>query len=190
MKVTRVTFINYILSTKAHGKSVEYSGDHQFRHVLLLTKNVMMVTWVTFIVPSQWTNRLNTKQQAKYLSYKFLKDGLAAQILRGTCKGGQFFAAYLWSNLKATNTPLTAIFPSDQNCLRKPVMLSRSSIPEPYIHWKVVCSRAYPSSVYIVLVWYNAEWHVYLRGFDHITKLLYRGLLVALSIFFHLTTLF
>ncbi len=32
----------------------------------------------------------------------------------------------------------------------------------------------------MVLVWYKAELHLYSRGFIHITKLMYRGLLVAL----------
>ena len=33
----------------------------------------------------------------------------------------------------------------------------------------------------MVLVWYNAEENVYSRGFDHIAKLLCRGLLVPLN---------
>ncbi len=59
-----------------------YSGDHHFRHVLLFTKNVMMVTRVTFIVPTQWANN--------YLSAEW----------RGKCGNG------LGQNLSAHNFQL------------------------------------------------------------------------------------
>ncbi len=65
--------------------------------------------------------------------------------------------------LKATNTPLASILPSDQNSLKKSVILCPS------------CSQMVAKRVS-----YNAEEHVYSRGFDHTTKLLQRGLLVPL----------
>ena len=47
---------------------------------------------------------------------------------------------HLGQGLRPPTSPGQAILPSDQNCLKKPVILSRS-IPESYIHWKIMVLR-------------------------------------------------